>query len=148
MTLLSEYDKWHERVSRAGPDHDDASSPWYQLLTEYLGEVRGLRILDGACGPGGFVKRMAQAGALVVGCDFSFSALRIAREKLIVPGGFPLATVVQGDAQKLPFADNSFDVVVSCETIEHLPLRAESNLRNAPCHKTRWQTLFNDPKLV
>ena len=32
-----------------------------------------------------------------------------------------MAVLVQGDAQTLPFADKSFDVVVSCETIEHLP---------------------------
>jgi SAM-dependent methyltransferase len=28
---------------------------------------------------------------------------------------------VQGDAQLLPFADEAFDIVVSCETIEHVP---------------------------
>ena len=31
------------------------------------------------------------------------------------------ASLVHGDAQQLPFADNSFDRIVSCETIEHLP---------------------------
>jgi SAM-dependent methyltransferase len=28
---------------------------------------------------------------------------------------------VQGDAQGLPFSDASFDIVISCETIEHVP---------------------------
>lgn len=32
------------------------------------------------------------------------------------------ACLVQGDANPMPFLDNYFDVVVSCETIEHLPL--------------------------
>jgi len=47
--------------------------------------------------------------------------LHAARAKLPAAGlRFP-ATLIQGDAQNLPFADDSFDVVVSCETIEHLP---------------------------
>jgi 2-polyprenyl-3-methyl-5-hydroxy-6-metoxy-1,4-benzoquinol methylase len=122
VSLRSEYDKWHQRVHDAGTDHDDASSPWYLLVGEYLGEVRGLHILEVACGRGGFVRQLAQAGALVTACDFSFTALNIAKQKLLGRGSPPLACVVQGDAQNLPFADNSFDVVVSCETIEHLPL--------------------------
>jgi len=30
-------------------------------------------------------------------------------------------TYVQADAQNLPFGENSFDIVISCETIEHVP---------------------------
>lgn len=122
VSLRSEYDIWHQRVYDAGPGHDDASSPWYRLVGEYLGEVRGLHILEVACGRGGFVQQMAQVGGLVTGCDFSFTALHIARQKLVERYSLPLACAVQGDGQNLPFADNSFDVVVSCETIEHLPL--------------------------
>lgn len=122
VNLQSEYDIWHQRIYDAGPDHDDASSPWYRLVVEYLGEVRGLHILEVACGRGGFVRQMAQGGAVVTGCDFSFAACHIARHKLVGRDSLPLNCVVQGDAQNLPFADNSFDAVVSCETIEHLPL--------------------------
>jgi SAM-dependent methyltransferase len=121
MGLRTEYDKWHQRIYDADPDHEDASSPWYQLVREYLGDVAGLCILEVACGRGGFLRQLARAGAHVTGCDFSSAALKAARTKLFLPNRPPLAVLVQGDAQSLPFADNSFDVVVSCETVEHLP---------------------------
>jgi len=121
MTLRSAYDAWHQRIFDAAPEHEDAASPWYLLVREYIGDVAGLRILEVACGHGGFARQLAKAGAQVTGCDFSSAALHAASTKLFVRGGPPLAALVQGDAQSLPFADNSFDAVVSCETIEHLP---------------------------
>jgi ubiquinone/menaquinone biosynthesis C-methylase UbiE len=121
MTLRTEYDVWHQRVFEANPDHEDASSPWYQLVREKIGSVAGLRVLEVACGRGGFVRELARGGAHVTGCDFSFSALRVAHAKLHDMGSSRWATLVHGDAQCLPFADGSFDLIVSCETIEHLP---------------------------
>jgi ubiquinone/menaquinone biosynthesis C-methylase UbiE len=121
MTLRTEYDAWHERVFEANREHEDASSPWYQLVREKIGSVAGLRVLEVACGRGGFVRELARNGARVTGCDFSFSALRVARAKLDDVRGGVAATLVHGDAQCLPFADASFDLIVSCETIEHLP---------------------------
>jgi ubiquinone/menaquinone biosynthesis C-methylase UbiE len=121
MSLRTEYDTWHERIFNADPAHEDASSPWYQLVRERIGSVTGLRILEVACGRGGFVRELAQKGAAVTGCDFSHAALCVGREKLQTLGDATSTALVQGDAQALPFADESFDVVVSCETIEHVP---------------------------
>ncbi len=121
MSLRTEYDKWHERVFNAAPEHEDASSPWYELVREELGNVAGLRILEVACGRGGFVRELARSGAHVTGCDFSLTALRVGQAKLRAQGNGTSAALIQGDAQALPFADESFDVIVSCETIEHVP---------------------------
>ncbi|MBZ5527519.1 MAG: methyltransferase domain-containing protein [Acidobacteriia bacterium] len=121
MSLRTEYDAWHQRMFDAAPAHEDSSSPWYDLVRERLGPVSGLRILEVACGRGGFVRELTRAGAHVTGCDFSASALRITQEKLHVPTDPAAPPLVQGDAQKLPFAAHSFDLVISCETIEHVP---------------------------
>ncbi len=120
MSLRAGYDTWHQRVFDAAPDHEDASSPWYQLVRERLGPVAGLRILEVACGRCGFVRELARAGARVTGCDFSAAALRVGQTKLPAANGHS-AALTQGDAQNLPFANEAFDLVISCETIEHLP---------------------------
>ena len=52
---------------------------------------------------------------------FSFTALCVGKEKLRALGDGTSSLFVQADVQVLPFADESFDVVVSCETIEHVP---------------------------
>jgi SAM-dependent methyltransferase len=121
MTLRTDYDAWHQRIYDAAPDHDDSSSPWYQLIREYIGNVSGLCVLEVACGRGGFVRQLVGAGARVTGCDFSSAALRATHAKLAQANGHLSAALIQGDAQSLPFADAAFDVIVSCETIEHLP---------------------------
>jgi ubiquinone/menaquinone biosynthesis C-methylase UbiE len=121
MTLQSDYDLWHQRIHDANPAHDDASSPWYTLVREYIGEVAGLRMLEVACGRGGFLRELTRAGAHVTGCDFSLSAVNVARLKARASGPNSSATLVQGDLQRLPFTDGAFDALVCCETIEHVP---------------------------
>ncbi len=121
MSLQSDYDIWHQRIFEANPGHEDASSPWYRLVSEYIGSVAGLHVLEVACGRGGFVGELARGGAHVVGCDFSSSALRAATAKLRKENAEYPISFIQGDAQNLPFAGNTFDLVISCETIEHLP---------------------------
>jgi ubiquinone/menaquinone biosynthesis C-methylase UbiE len=122
MSLATEYDKWHTKVFESDPEHADESSPWYQIVLEFLPPVEGKKILEIACGRGGFSRLLGSRGAMVCGADFSTSAVAIAKERLIRHRS--LADHVayeQADAQNMPFEENSFDMVISCETIEHLP---------------------------
>ncbi len=123
MTFAAEYNDWHQKVSDASPEGHDAKSPWYKLVSEYLPPVEGRRVLEMACGRGGFSRLLAARGAHMFGADFSSTALQIARGKSSgaeAERGARLQ-LAQADAQNLPYATSSFDLIISCETIEHLP---------------------------
>ena len=63
----------------------------------------GDRVLDACCGTGDLAVAALQAGATVTGLDFSERMLERARRKS------DEIDWVQGDAEKLPFEDASFD---------------------------------------
>jgi demethylmenaquinone methyltransferase/2-methoxy-6-polyprenyl-1,4-benzoquinol methylase len=85
---------------------------WRRLVARTLQPslAEGARVLDVACGTGELSLVLARAGAArVVGLDFCRPMLEIARRKAV--GGSHRLPFVEGDALRLPFADESFDVV-------------------------------------
>ncbi len=75
-------------------------------------------VLDVACGTGYGITHISKHGALAaVGVDFSMESLSYAGQRY---GKHAPVSLVCADAIRLPFGDNSFDVIVSFETIEHL----------------------------
>ena len=86
---------------------EDNLSFWVPLLVEVGGIGAEHRVLDVGCGTGGFTAAIAdRSGAEVVGCDRSPSLLEHARRTSAAAGW------VEGSAERLPFADQSFDRVV------------------------------------
>ena len=73
------------------------------------------RVLDLCCGTGDIALAFARAGANVTGADFTEEMLRVAEaRRRHVSAGASLSrdvSWVRADALKLPFSDNSFDVV-------------------------------------
>lgn len=70
------------------------------------------RALDVACGHGNVALTAHRRGAAVVGVDLAPAMLDRARTNAAALGGIDVAWHV-GDAEALPFADGSFDVVLS-----------------------------------
>jgi ubiquinone/menaquinone biosynthesis C-methylase UbiE len=110
----------------------DALLPFYDLLTRALGMGRaydalvaqaeladGLRVLEIGCGTGNVTTRVTRAapGADVVGSDPDPLALARARRKVKGVSGIRFERAY---AQELPFADETFDRVLSSMMLHHL----------------------------
>lgn len=79
--------------------------------------VAGKRVLDIACGTGYGSKMLAQTAKHVYGVDISEESIAYAKDWY----GAPNLDFITGSAESIPLEDNSVDIVVSFETIEHIP---------------------------
>jgi SAM-dependent methyltransferase len=83
-------------------------TPWAERLVEAVGIREGARVLDVACGTGAVTRlaadRVGERGS-VVGLDLNESMLTVARRQR------DDVEWRRGDAGKLPFPDDAFDVV-------------------------------------
>jgi demethylmenaquinone methyltransferase/2-methoxy-6-polyprenyl-1,4-benzoquinol methylase len=78
---------------------------WRKVVAEAVGAVPGEKVLDLAAGTGTSSEPYADAGVDVVAADLSLGMLEVGRARR------PDIEFVQADATRLPFADESFDVV-------------------------------------
>jgi ubiquinone/menaquinone biosynthesis C-methylase UbiE len=118
-------DSWFSNEARG-------TSEFYRSLDEHRYKVhrqllsavgfektRGLRVLEIGCGCGSEGERFARAGARYTAVDLTNAAVSLTQLR------FQLAKLegsfVQGDAENLPFADSSFDLVYSHGVLHHTP---------------------------
>ncbi len=95
-----------------------------RLLDQSMeGLTPGSRVLDLPVGTGRMSRYLESNGYQVVGSDISLAMMQVAGE---LSGG--RTALVRGDGERLPFADNSFDVAVCFRLLVHLPEEARLNL--------------------
>ncbi len=82
-----------------------------QIVNNLKSEIQNPKLLDVGCGTGGNLEMLKKFGA-AEGVDVSDEALEFCRSKNL--------TVHKGLAEKLPFADETFDVVTALDVVEHL----------------------------
>lgn len=81
---------------------------WRKRAAKVAEVQAGERVLDVCAGTGDLSLHLSRLGAQVVGADFCAPMLRHAERKAGSRAGRP--SFVCGDAQKLPFADDTFDL--------------------------------------
>ena len=88
-------------------------APW---IYHRLDHEENPKILDVGCGAGFLTNWFSQQGLSVTGLDLSEDSLRVAK----LYDQTAKVKYVSGDAYHLPFPDNSFDVVVCMDFLEHV----------------------------
>ena len=119
----AEFTRWSESYDRSilqlllfGPSHRAIIAK----IRSCFGD-RPIRVLDVGCGTGVFAGRMRQAlpNARIWGVDLVSGMLTKGTARWRSHRGF--VTPVQGDSERLPFADGAFDVVTCANSFHHYP---------------------------
>jgi SAM-dependent methyltransferase len=96
------------------------TAPENRYITDWLGDVRGLRVLDLGCGAGEAAAYFALRGADVTAVDLSAGMLEITRRVARRYGVHVQCR--QHNAERLHFDDQSFDVVYAANLLHHVNL--------------------------
>ncbi len=89
-----------------------------RFFDRLVGDWTDQTVLDLGCGGGFMAEAMARKGARVTGLDQAKGAIAAARRHAEQEG---LAIDYrEGVGEALPFADGAFDIVVSCDALEHV----------------------------
>jgi SAM-dependent methyltransferase len=121
------YSHYADPVTARRFDQARFGSPIGQLVSDgeaeaflrFAGPVAGRTVLDVGTGTGRMAMLFAKAGASVTGIDASDEMLTVARER--AAAGHLAVQFMIGDAHKLEFPDQSFDVIVSSRVLMHTP---------------------------
>lgn len=107
-------------------DHYDSSRVpvGIEIILGHLATGRtstaGAHVLDAGCGTGSFSAALAPHVGRLTLLDANREMLRVARAKLAASPSSPQVIARVGRLQALPFADDSFDAVITNQVLHHL----------------------------
>src|SRR5207244_6073460 len=106
----------YDRVRRELVGTRMVNEYWNDEIRKWLPARRDLAVLDNMCGTGVFLDVLARDCPFVVGADISFDMVRRTR----ADARLHMKGLVCADADRLPFADASFDVVNVRGALHHV----------------------------
>lgn len=112
------------------------------LLIQYGGICKGMRVLEYGCGTGMFSRQIAETGATLVSIDLSPDLIGEAMKQ-----PHPNITFNVGDIETLEAPDNSFDAVLGSSILHHVQI--EKALAEAfRVLKPRGKIAFAEPNML
>ena len=115
-TFTFEWLRHRQTQLDAGPD--GISERTFRHKTGLVpADVAGRLVLDAGCGMGRFAEVVSRWGGVCVGVDLS-RAVEAAAENI---GTRPNVFLAQADLRRLPFRDETFDVIYSIGVLHHTP---------------------------
>lgn len=84
-------------------------------ISSLVKNMKGKAILDVGCGKGRFVNFFSNRAKEIVGIEPAKKLLEEGKKK------YPKLKLLPGSATEIPFPDNTFDVVLCVEVLEHVP---------------------------
>lgn len=116
------YDLWHMQHAV----NSEADEIWHKKIKSFSDPEKDFKekiVLEIGCGRGGFACWLVSQPFTpreMVAADYSTTALAKGKD-FAGSLGLKNITWIEADIQAIPFPDNYFDTVISCETIEHVP---------------------------
>ncbi len=125
--------------------HIGANQTIFRIALQYQEVNADTKVLDTACAVGGNARWMASLfGCEVYGNDIDEEALEVARDLAEIENISQLCTFVKAPVEKLPFKDNTFDMVMTTDMFDATEVKRVLK----PGGSFIIISLFEDPKIT
>ena len=97
-----------------------ARDPLLPGVADFLGDLRGKRVVEYGCGLGKLTVLLARSGAQVSAFDLSDRSIEYARRRAAIVGVEESITFNVTAGESLPYADGSFDLAFGKAVLHHI----------------------------